>query len=200
MPILRIYTDGACAGNQSDVNVGGWGAVLEFGEHQKELFGGEANTTNNRMELTAVIEAFRALKAPGQTVQVFTDSAYVANCFRERWYESWEQNKWKNAARKSVENQELWKELLSLVRQHHVDFFRVKGHVNLNSKSTDFDKLYEKFVQWNGAAFSFEDFQYVTKMNNRVDALANMGIDQVRQEMSGGQNAAGVPEAEDQAV
>ena len=180
MAILRIYTDGGCAGNQSDHNFGGWGAILEFGEHKKELYGGEANTTNNRMELTAVIEAFKALKKTGQYVQVFTDSSYVANCFREKWYESWEQNKWRNAAKKSVENQELWKELLALVRQHNVTFYRVKGHVNLNSKSTNFDKLYEKFVEWNSTAFSFEDFQYVTKMNNRADELANMGIDEVR--------------------
>lgn len=83
MEILRIYTDGACSGNQSDENVGGWGAVLEYGPHKKELFGGEVNTTNNRMELTAVIEALKALKSPGQTIQIFTDSSYVANCFRE---------------------------------------------------------------------------------------------------------------------
>ena len=180
MPILRIYTDGACSGNQSNENVGGWGAVLEYGEHQKELFGGQVNTTNNRMELTAVIEALKALKAPGQTIQIFTDSSYVANCFREKWYESWEQNKWRNAAKKSVENQELWKELLALVRMHEVRFFRVKGHVNLNSKSTNFDALYEKFLQWNGTGFSFDDFRYVTTMNNRADELANMGIDENR--------------------
>lgn len=183
MPILRIYTDGACSGNQSNENVGGWGAVLEYGQHQKELFGGQANTTNNRMELTAVIEALKALKSSGQTIQIFTDSSYVANCFREKWYESWEQNKWRNAAKKSVENQELWKELLSLVRQHDTRFFRVKGHVNLNSKSTNFDALYEKFLQWNGSDFSFEDFQYVTTMNNRADELANMGIARVRAEL-----------------
>ncbi len=127
MAILRIYTDGACAGNQSDQNIGGWGAILEYGEHQKELFGGQANTTNNRMELTAVIEAFKALKQADQKIEVFTDSSYVANCFREEWYVSWEKNHWRNAAKKSVENQELWKELLALVRQHEVRFFRVKG-------------------------------------------------------------------------
>ena len=180
MAILRIYTDGGCSGNQSYKNFGGWGAILEYGEHRKELHGGEVNTTNNRMELTAVIEAFKALKGPGYTIEVFSDSSYVMNCFREKWYESWEKNGWKNAARKSVENQELWKELLALVRQHNVKFFRVKGHVNLNSKSTDFDKLYTKFVEWNGARYSFEDFKYITEMNNRADELANMGIDEVR--------------------
>lgn len=164
MAILRIYTDGACAGNQSDQNIGGWGAILEYGAHQKELFGGQANTTNNRMELTAVIEAFKALKQADQKIEVFTDSSYVANCFREEWYVSWEKNHWRNAAKSSVENQELWKELLGLVRQHEVRFFRVKGHVNLASKSTNFDALYEKFLGWNGAAFSFEEFQYITRM------------------------------------
>ena len=180
MAILNIYTDGACSGNQSSKNVGGWGAILEYGEHQKELHGGEVNTTNNRMELTAVIEALKALKIPGQQIHIFTDSSYVSNCFREKWYVSWEKNKWRNAAKKSVENQELWKELLGLVRQHEVQFFRVKGHVNLSSKTTNFDALYEKFLQWNGSIFSFEDFQYVTKMNNRADELANVGIDENR--------------------
>ena len=180
MAILRIYTDGGCSGNQSDENVGGWGAILEYGEHRKELFGGEINTTNNRMELTAVIEAFKALKDTGRTIEVFSDSSYVSNCFREEWYVSWEKNGWRNAARKSVENQELWKELLALVRKHNVKFYRVKGHVNLNSKSTNAGKLYEKFVEWNGAGFSFEDFRYITEKNNRADELANMGIDQMR--------------------
>lgn len=90
MDILRIYTDGGCSGNQESVNFGGWGAILEMGEHQKELWGGEINTTNNRMELTAVIEAFNALKRDGLCIHVFSDSSYVTNCFREKWYEAWE--------------------------------------------------------------------------------------------------------------
>lgn len=189
MSVLRIYTDGACAGNQERTNLGGWGAVLEFGDTQKELWGAEANTTNNRMELTAVIEAFKALKRDGLVVEVFSDSSYVANCFREKWYESWEQNNWRNAARKSVENQELWKELLALVRKNHVTFYRVKGHVKLPEvpegeipKNATLDKHYEKFLQWNGSKFTYEDFIYVTKMNNVVDALANKGIDSIREE------------------
>ena len=183
MTVLRMYTDGGCSGNQSSENVGGWGSILEFGEHKKELYGGEANTTNNRMELTAVIEAFKALNRGGQTVEVFTDSSYVANCFREKWYVSWEKNNWRNAAKKSVENQDLWKELLDLVRQHNVTFHRVKGHVNLSSKSTNFDALYSKFVSWNGSRFTFDDFKYITMMNNRADELANMGISQIKGEM-----------------
>ena len=82
-----------------------------------------------------------------------------------------------------MENQELRRELLALVRQHDVKFYRVKGHVNLKSKSTDFDKLYEKFVSWNGSRFTFEDFEYITTMNNRADELANMGIDRIKGEM-----------------
>lgn len=177
MKKVYLYTDGACSGNPGP---GGWGTILRYKDNEKRISGGAKETTNNRMELTAVIEALKALKAPGQTIQIFTDSSYVANCFREKWYESWEQNKWRNAAKKSVENQELWKELLALVRMHEVRFFRVKGHVNLNSKSTNFDALYEKFLQWNGTGFSFDDFRYVTTMNNRADELANMGIDENR--------------------
>ena len=180
MDILRIYTDGGCSGNQESSNFGGWGAILEMSGHKKELWGGEADTTNNRMELTAVIEALKALKRDGLHIHVFSDCSYVTNCFREMWYESWEKNKWKNAARKSVENQDLWKELLTLVRCHNVEFFRVKGHVNLKSKSAKPDALYEKFLTWNGSGFSFEDFEYITEMNNRADRLANMGIDSVK--------------------
>lgn len=180
MNILRIYTDGACSGNQNENNIGGWGAVLEYGEAQKELHGGELNTTNNRMELTAVIEAFKALKKEGQTIELFSDSSYVMNCFREKWYVGWEKNGWKNSSKKDVENQDLWKELLALVRKHNVSFYRVKGHVNLNSKVTDFDKLYEKFLEWNGTKFSFEDFKYVTEKNNRADELCNIAMDELR--------------------
>ncbi len=178
--ILRMYTDGGCAGNQSDENLGGWGAILEFGEHKKELYGSEANTTNNRMELTAVISAFQALNRDGVTVQVFTDSSYVANCFRQKWYAGWEKNGWKNSKKQPVENQELWQTLLALVRRHNVTFYRVKGHVNLESKSTNLDSLYQKFCQTNGPGFSYEDFLYITKMNNRADELANVGIDEIR--------------------
>ena len=97
MTILKIYTDGACSGNQNATNVGGWGAILEYGEHTKELHGGEVNTTNNRMELTAVIEAFRTLKRPGLRAEVYSDSSYVMNCFRQGWYKSWEKNGWKTS-------------------------------------------------------------------------------------------------------
>ncbi len=178
--ILKIYTDGGCAGNQSDENLGGWGAILEYGDNKKELYGSEPNTTNNRMELTAVIQALNALKKDGLTIRIFSDSSYVSNCFREKWYISWEKNGWRNAAKKPVENKDLWQTLIALVKKHDVRFYRVKGHVNMASKSTDLNKLYEKFCTWNGAEFTFDDFKYITGMNNRADELANKGIDELR--------------------
>lgn len=181
MAKLKIYTDGGCSNNQEEINFGGWGAVLEFGEVKKELHGGERNTTNNRMELTAVIEALKALKKNGTEADIFSDSSYVMNCFREKWYLNWEKNGWKNAKKESVENRELWEELLALVRKQKCNFFRVKGHVNLESKSINLDKIYEKFLEWNGAGFTYEEFRHITDMNNRADELANMGIDEVRE-------------------
>lgn len=189
MTVLKIYTDGGCSGNQRRDNFGGWGAILEYGSHSREIYGGESNTTNNRMELTAVIEALKALTRENMEIQVFTDSAYVSNCFREKWHESWERNKWRNAAKKPVENRDLWEELLSLVGKHEVVFFRVKGHVDLDGKSADPAGLYEKFLGWNGTQFSFEDFKHVTHMNNRADKLSNMGISRVRGEMQNGEKS-----------
>lgn len=178
--ILNMYTDGACSGNQNEENVGGWGAILEYGENAKELHAGEKNTSNNKMELDAVINAFRALKRDGLKIRVFTDSSYVANCFRNKWYESWRKNGWKNSKKEPVGNRERWEELLSLVEKNDVEFFRVKGHVDLSSKSTDADKLYEKFIEMNGPGFTFSDFEKVTEMNNRADELANIAMDEIR--------------------
>ncbi len=178
--ILRIYTDGGCSGNQSEENLGGWGAVLEFGSASRELYGSERNTTNNRMEMTALLEAFKAIKKEGQTIHVFSDSSYLMDCFRKKWYVNWQKNGWKNASKKPVENRDLWQQLLQYTDRHDISFFRVKGHVNLSSKSVNTDKLYEKFVEWNGSMFSYEDFAYVTEKNNRADELANMGIDELR--------------------
>ena len=102
------------------------------------------------------------------------------DCFRKKWYAGWLRNGWKTASKKPVENQDLWKQLLPFIDRHEISFYRVKGHVNTDSKTTDFGKLYQKFVEWNGTEFSFEDFMYVTKMNNRADELANIGIDELR--------------------
>ncbi len=176
MKTVNIYTDGACSGNQNDENLGGWGAVLEYGEHEKALFGGERNTTNNRMEMKALIEALAALNREGLRIRVFSDSAYLMNCFREKWYEKWLRNNWITSSKTPVENRDLWEQLLPFLEKHTIVFYRVKGHVNLHSKSTNLDSIYKKFVEWNGPEFDYDDFLYVTEMNNRADALANKGI------------------------
>ena len=120
---VYIYTDGACKGNPG---VGGWGALLRYGQHEKELSGGAAETTNNRMELTAVIEALRALKRSSR-VQICTDSQYVKNGM-ESWIEGWKKNGWQTANKQPVKNADLWRELDTLVQQHQVTWTWVKGH------------------------------------------------------------------------
>ena len=120
---LTIYTDGACSGNPGP---GGWGAILMFGAHRKDLKGGEADTTNNRMELLAAIEALEALKRPS-TVDLFTDSAYVKNGITS-WIHGWKRNGWKTADKKPVKNAELWQRLEAAISPHKVYWHWVKGH------------------------------------------------------------------------
>ena len=126
MKKVTLYTDGACSGNPGP---GGWGVVLLYGEHKKELSGGERETTNNRMELTAVIEGLRALKMKC-SVDIFSDSAYTVNGFLQGWVQGWEKSGWKKADHKPVLNADLWKELVRLVREHDVRFHKVKGHAD----------------------------------------------------------------------
>ena len=121
---VMIYTDGACSGNPG---VGGWGCILIFGEHRRELSGAEGETTNNRMELMAVIRALEALKFPCRA-EVYSDSAYTVNGFSEGWIYQWEKSAWKKADNKPVLNDDLWKRLLTLTRTHEVTFHKVKGH------------------------------------------------------------------------
>jgi len=118
-----MYTDGACKGNPGP---GGWGVVLRYGEHERELCGGERATTNNRMELTAVIEGLASLKRRC-TVDVYTDSQYVRNGMLE-WIHSWKRRGWTTADRKPVKNVDLWKRLDELVSAHEVRWHWVKGH------------------------------------------------------------------------
>lgn len=123
MKSVEIFTDGACKGNPGP---GGWGAILRMGEHEKELSGGERETTNNRMELTAAIEALRALKQPCE-VALHTDSKYVIDGITG-WVFGWQRNGWKNAAKKPVANADLWQDLLAAVRPHKITWIWVKGH------------------------------------------------------------------------
>ena len=126
MKKVTIYTDGACSGNPGP---GGWGCVLIYGEHRLERSGFDPDTTNNRMELLAAIEGLRTLKEPCE-VELYTDSAYLFNAFDKGWLSHWTRNGWKTAAKKDVENQDLWRELLALGRRHAVQYRKVKGHAD----------------------------------------------------------------------
>ena len=124
MKEVTIYTDGACSGNPGP---GGWGAILIYGENKKEISGREKETTNNIMEITAVIESLKLLKYPCD-VKLYSDSAYVVNAFNKNWVESWQKNGWVNSKKEEVKNKELWKELIELTKTHNVTFIKVKGH------------------------------------------------------------------------
>jgi ribonuclease HI len=124
MKKVTIYTDGACSGNPGP---GGWGSVLIYGEAKKEISGAKKETTNNEMEITAVLEALKTLKEPCE-VDVYSDSAYVVNTFEKGWIDNWVKSGWKTASKDPVKNVELWKELLELMKKHNVTFHKVKGH------------------------------------------------------------------------
>ena len=147
MKQVNIYTDGSCRGNPG---VGGWGAVLVYGVHEKELSGGEAQTTNNRMELTAVIEALSALKEPCE-VTLTSDSKYVIEALEKGWAEGWKQRGWKKADKSPALNPDLWERLLELTHFHQVTTVWVKGHAGhpynerCDQLATDFaDKIKEE--------------------------------------------------------
>ena len=142
--VVRLYTDGACKGNPG---VGGWGALLRLGETEKELYGGEADTTNNRMELMAVIQGLNALKR-SCVVEVWLDSEYVKNGITQ-WMTNWKRRGWKTADKKPVKNAELWRELDAAAQRHTVTWHWVRGHTGHEG-------------------------------NERADALANRGVEQVR--------------------
>jgi ribonuclease HI len=125
---IIIYCDGACSGNQNKINAGGWGAILKYKGHTKEIHGGELNTTNQRMELTACIRALEAVTSNGHTIYVHTDSAYLVNCINKKWYINWQRNGWLNANKKPVENRDLWEQLLLLLSKYEVNLIKVAGH------------------------------------------------------------------------
>ena len=124
MEKVIIYTDGACSGNPGP---GGWGAILMYKDNKKEISGRKKDTTNNVMELTAVIEGLKMLKFPCD-VEVYSDSAYVVNASNQKWINSWIKNNWKTSGKESVKNKEVWQELYELTKIHNVKFIKVKGH------------------------------------------------------------------------
>lgn len=143
--VVDIYTDGACSGNPGP---GGWGAILRYNGREKELFGHAPDTTNNRMEMTAVIEALRSLKRP-VPLRIHTDSQYVQKGISE-WIHGWKRNGWKTSDKKPVKNADLWQELDTLAAKHQLEWLWVKGHAG-------------------------------DPGNERADALANRGIDEIQQ-------------------
>ena len=126
MEKVTIYTDGACSGNPGP---GGWGAILMYNGNKKELSGGNKDTTNNIMEITAVLEALKALKFSCE-VDLYSDSAYVVNSFNQGWIYNWLKKGWKTAGGEPVKNKELWEELYNLTQTHKVTFHKVKGHAD----------------------------------------------------------------------
>ncbi|NMB24935.1 MAG: ribonuclease HI [Firmicutes bacterium] len=126
LPEVVIYTDGACSGNPGP---GGWAAILIYGPHQKEVTGYEAYSTNQRMELMAAIGGLEALTRPCK-VALHSDSAYLINAFQRNWLANWQRNGWLNAKKKPVENQDLWKRLIELTKEHKVHWVKVEGHAD----------------------------------------------------------------------
>jgi len=136
MKTVTIYTDGACSGNPGP---GGWGCILEYQGVEKELSGGESSTTNNRMELTAVIRGLEALKEPC-TVELYSDSKYVIDALEKGWALSWQRRGWIKSDKKPALNPDLWEELLALTQKHTVHYHWVKGHAQ-NEKNNRCDEL-----------------------------------------------------------
>ena len=136
MKTVTLYTDGACSGNPGP---GGWGAILEFNGHEKELSGGEVSTTNNRMELTAVIEGLKRLKEPCR-VELYSDSKYVIDALDKGWAVGWQKRGWIKSDKKPALNPDLWQTLLTLVQTHEVHCHWVKGHAE-NPKNNRCDQL-----------------------------------------------------------
>ncbi len=136
MKTVSVYTDGACSGNPGP---GGWGCILEYQGHEKELSGGEKSTTNNRMELTAVIRGLEALKEPC-TVELYSDSKYVIDALEKGWAVSWQRRGWIKSDKKPALNPDLWETLLALIQKHTVHYHWVKGHAQ-NEKNNRCDEL-----------------------------------------------------------
>ncbi len=142
MKYIELFTDGACSGNPGP---GGWGVVLRYNGHEKELSGGETDTTNNRMELTAAIMGLSALKEPCK-VRLVTDSKYVADGITKGWAESWRKNNWRKADKKPALNPDLWEKLLDLIAEHEVTIDWVKGHAG-HPENERCDRLAVAFYQ-----------------------------------------------------
>lgn len=136
LPEVILYTDGACSGNPGP---GGWGALLLWKGKEREMTGGAPDTTNNRMEMMAVIEGLKALKKPCY-VKIHSDSALIVNTFKKGWIKSWQQRGWKKSNKKPVENRDLWEKMLKAMKPHTIEWIKVKGHAD-NQLNNRVDRL-----------------------------------------------------------
>lgn len=180
MKKVIIVCDGACSGNGKTENIGGWGAVLKYQDQEKTIFGGSDQTTNNIMELTAAIEALKLLKTKNLHVEIYSDSAYVVNCFRNGWYHKWQINGWMTSKKEPVENKLLWQTLIGLVDSFEsVIFYKIKGHLDLK-KTAEVTKWHAKFLKDNSISMDLQDFKELVKLNHLADELANQGMEPYR--------------------
>lgn len=176
MKDIIIFCDGACSGNGKDENVGGWGAVLKYKDQVKEIKGGASKTTNNIMELTAAIEALNQLKSPHLNIKIYSDSAYVVNCFQNNWYVKWRMNGWQTSKKEPVENKALWEQLIQLVESFDkVLFYKIKGHLD-PSKKSEVAKWHKNFNETNKTQLSEAEFIELIALNHLADQLANEGM------------------------
>ena len=142
MKDIEMYTDGACSGNPGP---GGWGVVLLYKEHKKELSGAEDNTTNNRMELLAIIKGFEALKEKCN-IKLYSDSSYALNPLIQGWLTQWQMNNWRSLSKSPVKNVDLWEKLIDLMQGHNIEFIWVKGHAE-NKYNNRCDQLARKAIE-----------------------------------------------------
>lgn len=142
MKTIDIYTDGACSGNPG---IGGWAALLIYNGHKKEISGYDKDTTNNRMEIFAVIQGLRALKE-SCIVNLYTDSSYVSDAFNKAWIAAWQKNNWRTASKKEVKNQDLWRALLYETHKHKISFIHVQGHAD-NEFNNHCDRLAREAIE-----------------------------------------------------
>lgn len=170
--MIYIYTDGACSNNQSEQNFGGWAAILVYSDYIKKLSGHQENTTNNRMEMTGVLEGLKSLKRHDIPVRVFSDSAYIVNGINQKWYLNWRKNGWKNAKKEPVLNRDLWEAILEHYEKcRNIEFIKIKGHVNLNSEP-EIKKSYEKERKAFSDPLGIGEYRRHLEFNHMADELA----------------------------
>lgn len=170
--LIEIFTDGACSNNQDKENSGGYGAVLLYEGIEKRISAGEKNTSNNRMELMAVIEALKKLKRKDISIRLYSDSAYIVNCINEKWYVNWRKNGWKTSAKEPVLNKELWGELLTLYESFkEIRIIKIKGHINYNNESS-LKAAYSKLKPEEKVGLGLSEYKRLLSYNAIADKLA----------------------------